>query len=174
MRVRPAPARFGDRPPVLVARRLACYPEDMEPWPRVGSHVPHFTVTTVDGQRRSYDGIWQRSQLLLVVCPEEPDDVWRTFEARLVEARGGLAALETELVITREPVGGPALESIRHAPGGAGPHRPVAVVADRWGEVTHAAALERRGDAIEPDVETLILWATAALHRCPECEGEAR
>lgn len=147
----------------------------MEPWPGIGSHVPHFIVTTVDGQRRSYDGIWQRSQVLLVVCPEEPDEVWRAFEARLLDARGRLAELETELVMTREPVPWPALEPLAKDPRAAGTRcRPTAVVADRWGEITHAAALEPRGETIEPDVETLVLWATATLHRCPECEGEAR
>lgn len=174
------------------------YPEDMNVWPLPGSRVPFFVVTTLDGRRRSYDEIWQRSQVLLVVCPEEPDEVWRAFEARLDGVRQRLAALETELVATRKPLVepphrlGPAGScDPRHAgstrtrsgepdeppPGHArDPWRdgPMAVVADRWGEVTHSASLERRGDTIEPDVETLMLWVAATLHRCPECEGEAR
>lgn len=170
----------------------------MDVWPLPGSRVPFFVVTTLDGRRRSYDGIWQRSQLLLIVCPEEPDDVWRAFEVRLDGARQRLAALETELVITRQPPveasdpprpGGPcdlrdaastrarSDEPTQPQPGHAHdswPGGPMAVVADRWGEVTHSATLERRDNTIEPDVETLLVWVTAALHRCPECEGEAR
>lgn len=169
----------------------------MDVWPLPGSRVPFFVVTTLDGRRWSYEGIWQRSQLLLVVCPEEPDNVWRAFETRLDGARQRLAALETELVVSRQPLvdapcqrrpGGPC--DLREAgstrvggepdqprPGHARdpwPGGPMAVVADRWGEVTHSATFERRGDTIEPDVETLLVWVTAALHRCPECEGEAR
>jgi hypothetical protein len=169
----------------------------MDIWPLPGSRVPFFIVTTLDGRRRSYDEIWQRSQVLLAVCPEEPDDVWRAFEARLDGARQRLAVLETELVITREPLVGAAHRPHRGGPcdpRDAGPTRahsaepgqaqpgdvpdpgpvgPMAVVADRWGEVTHSAPLERRDDRIEPDVDTLMLWVAATLHRCPECEGEA-
>jgi hypothetical protein len=170
----------------------------MARWPAPESRVPFFVVTTLDGRRCAYSEIWQRSQLLLVVCPAEPDDVWRVFEERLDGARPQAAALETELVVTRTPLGEPSGESHPRGPrrppgatatgtpsGGSdqpqpadarhpGPGGPIAVVADRWAEVTHSAALERRGNSIDPDVETLLRWVEATLHRCPECEGEAR
>jgi hypothetical protein len=132
----------------------------MEPEAMVGHSLPHVTLTTLTGGQFSYTDIWQREQMLLVLVPSEVTTPW----ARLVEAleapRERLREMDTVLVISSEAV--------------AGLEAPAAVVADRWGEITHASLLRVEEGKLVPDVETLITWVEATLHRCPECEGEAR
>ncbi len=132
--------------------------------PVVGSSMPHVAITTREGGVVQYVDLWQREQILLVIVPS-PGSVaaagpWAHFEARLADARTACRDMETAVVLTGQ------------AP--AGFEAPLALVADRWGEITHAAALSVEADAVTPDVPTLLTWVEATLHRCPECEGEAR
>jgi hypothetical protein len=132
----------------------------MDSFPAVGSAVPHVTIATTNGRRVEYAELWQRKQLMLVIVPEARNAVWTAFEQQLEAARAQFEALETALVVSRDRV--------------RGVDRPLACAADRWGEVTHIAPLEAGGGFVMPELDTLLLWAEATLHRCPECEGEAR
>lgn len=126
----------------------------------VGARIPHVSLTTTAGGRVVYTDIWQRRQLLLVLLPPGDRAAWAGLEADLEGARRALAEMDTVLAISRDPVAGfPA---------------PVALVADRWGEVTHGAALRVEDGRAMPGRDTLLLWVEATLHRCPECEGEAK
>lgn len=126
----------------------------------VGSRIPHVTLTTSDGGTFTYAGIWQRLQLLLVLLPPGDRPAWAGLEAELEGARRALHDMETTLAVSRDAVPGfPA---------------PVALVADRWGEVTHAADLKIEDGRVTPGRDTLLMWVEATLHRCPECEGEAK
>ena len=123
-------------------------------WQR-GQLVPHFNVTTVDGSVFRYATIWQRQQLLLVALPP-------SGAADCARDLGSLAAAcrerDSVCVITREPIGGlPA---------------PAAVIADRWGEIAYVAAPADPGAL--PAAEELLDWLEHVMHRCPECEGEAK
>ena len=128
--------------------------------PSAGTMVPHFTVITSDGETATYSDLWQRTQLLLVILCEPQAGLWADFVQDLLGAEARFGDLETAVVLTAEPVWGASRSSV--------------CVADRWGEVTHAAELTLADGRVEPGLATLLLWAEATLHRCPECEGEAR
>jgi hypothetical protein len=120
--------------------------------------VPHFSVTTIDGQTRRYADVWQRENLLLVLVPraESPDrDAYLTnLRAQTIE----LTAYDTSCIITSDDV--------------VGVRAPAVVIADRWGEIAFIA--ETESVARLPGVEAIIEWLRHVQSRCPECEGEAR
>jgi hypothetical protein len=116
--------------------------------------VPHFRVNTWEGQPFSYETIWQRSNLVLVVLTNRDDPYAAALGARSADFRRH----ETECVVTLDEVPG------LHAPG--------ALVADRWGEIAYVKAAFRSADL--PRVEELLEWVAYLRNRCPECEGEAR
>jgi hypothetical protein len=121
-----------------------------------GDAVPHFTVTTVDGERTSYaSSIWQQKTLVLVTLDRsaEPND----YAARIKSAVADAAA-DTAIIVTREAI--PTLPA------------PAAVVADRWGEIVHIVRPEHAGGL--PDPKDLAAWVDHLRQRCPECEGETR
>jgi len=138
----------------------------MPPAQLIGTPVPHFSVTTRAGETFSRGQIWQREQLLLVLLPAEPWPALTVWADGVEAARERVRKMETALVITSDPV--------------SGFEPPVALVADRWGEVTHAATVSIDADPasgrerVTPDVGDLLVWVEATLHRCPECEGEAK
>jgi hypothetical protein len=123
-----------------------------------GDLVPHFSVTTLDGERFDYSSVWQRSNLLLVVLPDENN----ATSVALVDAVGELTLSgdisETVVVVTRSKVTG--LPS------------PAVLVADRWGEIIDVAPV--RDSAAAPTAAALREWLEYVSHRCPECEGEAK
>jgi hypothetical protein len=127
--------------------------------PAPGSSVPHVTFTETDGTTVAYADVWQRSQLLLVLLPPDAGPAWDAYMKTLDGMRPRFAALETTLVVSAD--GPEPFEA------------PIALVADRWGEVMHAAPLREHGGVVTPDVALLLAWVEATLHRCPECEGEA-
>ena len=124
------------------------------PW-QPGQRVPHFAVRTVDGSVFRYATIWQRQQLLLVALPA-------SGAADYARDLGNLAAAcyqrDSVCVITRE-----AIDGLR---------APAAVIADRWGEIAHVAAAADASGLPAP--AELLDWLEHVMHRCPECEGEAR
>ncbi len=131
----------------------------MTPEAAIGSRVPHVALITRGGVF-TYADIWQRRQLLLVLVPPEASTSWADFEVRLEDARQACCDMDTELVVSTGAV--------------AGLEPPLALVADRWGEITHAARIRIENDAVTPDIPTILTWVEATVHRCPECEGEAR
>jgi hypothetical protein len=108
-----------------------------------------FDVTTVDGRRVRYQDLWQRRELLLLSLPAPPSAGWMDD----LRARVGGAA---EVVVTTESV--------------AGVPRPGVLVADRWGEPQHIAAI----DPGALDLDDLVDWVRFVRIQCPECQGEAR
>jgi peroxiredoxin len=119
-----------------------------------GDQLPHFEVQTVDGRVLSYRSIWQRRNLLLVLLPESRSDAEQMFDLRARERE--FERFDTECVITRDGV--------------AGIRAPAVLVADRWGEIIHIAALSEA----ERSSEHLLGWLEYIQNRCPECEGEAK
>lgn len=132
----------------------------MSPEAAIGSRVPHVALTTRGGSVFTHADIWQRRQLLLVLMPPETSAPWADFADRLERVRQACRDMDTELVVSTEAV--------------AGLEPPLALVADRWGEITHAAGIRIENDAVTPDIRTILTWVEATVHRCPECEGEAR
>jgi len=125
---------------------------------QVGSLMPHFSVTTIEGQPFDYASIWQRRNLLLAVLTDETGPV----DNRIVEAidtlRPELAALDTAGVVTRTRLGGlPA---------------PAVLIADRWGEIIDLASIDTVRSV--PTASDLREWLEYLANRCPECEGEAK
>jgi hypothetical protein len=123
-----------------------------------GDHIPHFTVTTLDGLPVTYADIWQRRNLVLVCWPpRQADDRSTRYVAALqalVTARRGLDAV---VVATSSEIPGAPC--------------PGMVIADRWGEVQYVAA--SRIDDL-PDPADVADWLDYIRIQCPECEGEAR
>jgi hypothetical protein len=127
-------------------------PRSLQP----GDQVPHFEVQTVDGRVFSYRTIWQRKNLLLLLLSESSSDVAHVSNFRAREPE--FESLDAECVITREAV--------------AGIRAPAVLVADRWGEIIHIAALS--DSERSPSPEHLLGWLEYIRNRCPECEGEAK
>jgi hypothetical protein len=116
--------------------------------------VPHFRVKTIGGEFFSYDAIWQRKNLVLVVLTDAGGTYGSSVAARSAEFRQH----ETECVVTLDEIPGLA------APG--------LLIADRWGEIVFVKAAPLSTDL--PAVEELMEWVGYLQRRCPECEGEAR
>jgi hypothetical protein len=120
--------------------------------------VPHFNVTTIQGERCEYATLWQRMNLLLVVIPTARSSQRDAYVADLEAHMADLTAHETACVITSDNV--------------SGLQCPAIVIADRWGEMGFLAQPQRLEDL--PGVDALIDWLRHVQARCPECEGEAR
>lgn len=124
---------------------------------RRGDLVPHFDVTTLEGEAVTYSTIWQRRNLVLVTLPAtDPDGTFRNY-ADQIRAHF-TAETDTACVITREPA--------------IGIPQPAVVVADRWGEIIYMATGAQAAEFPRPC--ELVEWVSYVRHQCPECEGEAR
>jgi hypothetical protein len=121
-----------------------------------GDRVPHFEVQTVDQRVFSYRTIWQRKNLLLVLLSASGSDADLVSDLRAHEAE--FERFDTQCIITRD-----GLPGIRV---------PAVLVADRWGEIIHIAALSE--SARSPASEQLLGWLEYVQNQCPECEGEAK
>jgi hypothetical protein len=120
--------------------------------------VPHFSVTTIDGNPCTYAELWQKKNLLLVLLPQTRSSDLDGYVSVLQAHSGDLQATDTSCVITRDRVPGVA--------------SPGVLIADRWGEIAYVA---EAGSASElPLYDSLIDWLRHLQSRCPECEGEAR
>jgi hypothetical protein len=113
-------------------------------------------VRTVEGTVFSYDTIWQRKNLVLVSLPDSTANA--TYAAELLARAPEFHARHSALVVTYDRVSG------LPAPG--------VLIADRWGEVVHVAAVSDTGTL--PGADDLLEWVDYVERRCPECEGEAR
>lgn len=123
-----------------------------------GDLVPHFEVTTVQGDAVSYATVWQRRNLVLIALPHTESEPDRSYVSRLLARLPDLGQEQADCIITRDTV--------------AGLPAPAALVADRWGEIAHVAGGAGVGDLPDPDV--LLEWVQHVQQRCPECEGEAK
>ena len=122
-----------------------------------GELVPHFEVTTLDGERINYATLWQGTNLVLVTLSADSDSS-RNYASALRGTIPQFRALNTACVITRE-----------HVPETP---QPGCLVADKWGEIVHIRAAS---DANElPSPEELLDWMKYVQMQCPECEGEVR
>jgi hypothetical protein len=110
---------------------------------------------TVDGEVFRYSTIWQRRNLLLVLADADAD---RADVAELTARGAAFRERNGECIVTHDRVNG-------------FPDRGV-VVADRWGEIVHIAAVP--AGAGLPSSQELLDWLDYVESRCPECEGEAR
>jgi hypothetical protein len=119
-----------------------------------GDLIPHFLVTTREGHRERYADIWQHQHLVLLVLePGSVADYNTRFAARAPE----FVTADTAVIVTDD--------NVRGVP------QPGVVVADRWGEIVHIAALT---EETLPAADELLEWITYTRMRCPECEGEAK
>jgi len=123
-----------------------------------GDSVPPFQVKSIRGEMFSYSSIWQRKNLVLVVIPVEESESPGTYISRLVARRSEFTAKNAECVVTADRV--PGIDG------------PAVVVADRWGEIVHAATTSQVDALTSP--EELLDWVDYLERRCPECEGEAK
>jgi hypothetical protein len=121
-----------------------------------GDRVPHFEVQSIDQRVFSYRTIWQRKNLLLVLLSASRSDAELVSDLRAREP--DFERFDTQCIITRDGVPG-----IR---------APAVLVADRWGEIIHVAALSESERSAVP--EHLLGWLEYIQNRCPECEGEAK
>lgn len=123
-----------------------------------GELIPHFEVTTLNGDRINYGTVWQRRNLVLVTLPTADSDASRKYVSALSDRISQFRAQNTACVMTREQILGV-------------PH-PGAVVADKWGEIIYVRAASEVADL--PPAEDLSDWIKYVETRCPECEGEAK
>ncbi len=118
-----------------------------------GDLVPHFAVTTVQGDTARYDTHWQRRNVVVLSTAGHPAE---TAAAALGRAVPDPAALSAVCIVTTEPIGGST--------------RPLLVVADQWGEIVEIDEAERVEDLPVHAVRRALEYLEI---RCPECEGEA-
>lgn len=110
--------------------------------------VPHFVVTSVDGDVVDYRAIWQNANLLLVCLDEsEASQPLAVIAAELAGRSSEFAALQSRLVVTRD-----AIPTVSH---------PGVVIADRWGEI-HATL----DSAAVTDANDLVEWLRFIERRC--------
>jgi hypothetical protein len=123
-----------------------------------GDLVPHFEVTTLEGDVVSYATIWQDRNLVLVTLPASEADTSRAYVSELKAAMPASSNVDTACVITRDYV--------------TGVPNPAVLVADRWGEIVHISAASDVAALAPP--EELLDWIAYVRAQCPECEGEAK
>lgn len=123
---------------------------------RPGDQLPHFSITTIDGDRVNYVDLWQQKNLLLVTVPRDGSDA--AYVSELGRNRDLLAAHDTVPVVTAESVAGLPPFSV--------------LIADRWGEIQFIAT----GQPVRalPTPADVLAWIEHVQHQCPECQGEAR
>ena len=126
--------------------------------PRDG--MPHFEVTTINGQRVRYADLWQHWNLVFVSVDSRDDPYGRSLAAHTDD----FAASETALGVSAQPI--------------TGVPTPGVVIADQWGEIAHvfdshhpdeARSLDRRGSTPLPSKRELLDWVNFVRMRCPEC-----
>jgi hypothetical protein len=118
-------------------------------------YVPHFDVTTLNGQRVRYQDIWQRRNLVLLVVSPHTRTAAVQYASQLDTRRQEFEDAEATVVITSDAV--PAVSPGR------------AVIADRWGEVLHIEGPPRDDISEFPSIDELISWVQFARLQCPEC-----
>jgi hypothetical protein len=123
-----------------------------------GVSVPHFEVTSLEGEPFRYSTIWQHKNLLLVTIPTLDSESSSAYALDVTARVRKLGDEDVECVITQDRV-----------PGVSGP---AVVVADRWGEIVFA--VEKSDVAELPAPQELMEWLNYMRNQCPECEGEAR
>jgi hypothetical protein len=123
-----------------------------------GELLPHFSVTTIAGERFAYSDIWQRKNLVLVSLSHEESKGSTTYLAQLAIGMSELTGDDTACLITKDGIPGVP------APG--------VVVADRWGEIHHVTHAARVEDL--PSFQELVDWLRYVQSQCPECEGESK
>jgi hypothetical protein len=118
-------------------------------------YVPHFEVTTVDGQRVRYDDIWQRRNLVLVLVNPQAREAGAHYASQLEARRAEFEREETAVVVTADAV--PKLAA------------PAALVADRWGrDPPSRDRLERRVVPLSGHQRAVVMGALRG-DPCPEC-----
>jgi hypothetical protein len=123
-----------------------------------GDLVPHFDVTTLEGDVVNYSTIWQQRILVLVTLPASESDASSFYVSQLTAHRPAFSQDDLECVITQDCV--------------TGVPTPGVLVADRWGEIIHmVAASDVTG--LPPPAE-LLDWVEYVRRQCPECQGEAK
>jgi len=116
-------------------------------------------VRLLDGGRVDYAAeLWQRRNLLLVSIADRQEPVTQRFVADLAEHSADFLGLNTECLVTVEPM--PGLP------------RPSLMIADRWGEIHTLTEISQRTGW--PSLDDLIATLAWLEMRCPECEGEAK
>ena len=123
-----------------------------------GELVPHFAVARLDGSLASYDDIWQRKNLLLVLLPGEESAGRAEYVSQIADKSREITAHETEYVITTD--------GVLDLP------RPAVVIADRWGEIYFVGNGSRFTEL--PKIDEILEWLRFIEHECPECQGETR
>ena len=124
-----------------------------------GDQVPHFTLSTLAGQRVHYSEIWQRRTLLLICLPAESTaSPSGRYVSELAARAAEIAEQDAESVVTCETVTGAPCPGV--------------VIADRWGEIYFVAGSSHVEGL--PSVDELLAWLRHIRNECPECQGEAR
>ncbi|CAN5694282.1 hypothetical protein BH24ACI4_BH24ACI4_28980 [soil metagenome] len=124
-----------------------------------GDPVPHFHVTTLEGQAVAYSTVWQHRILVLVTLPvPDPDGSFRRYASRLTARAGSLAGADAACVITQDAVPGVPCPGV--------------VIADPWGEIIHVAGGSHAAALPLPD--EVMDWIDYIQRQCPECQGEAK
>lgn len=116
------------------------------------AQVPPFRVRTLDGAWFAYGDAWQSKNLVLVVLPDVETAGDRAYAETLAAGLqlSNPSGEHTDLVITRERL-----------PGG---HGPLALVADKWGEICHVTHA-RDLDSL-PGADELAQWLLYVRSRC--------
>jgi hypothetical protein len=118
-------------------------------------YVPHFDVTTVDGQRVPYQALWQRRNLLLIIVRPDQRESAVQYASLLAARRDEIEQAETTVVVTTDAV--------------QGLPPPRVVVADQWGEVFYSASPPSADVSQFPPVDELLSWLQFVRMQCPEC-----
>jgi hypothetical protein len=122
--------------------------------------MPHFEVTTIDGERVRYADLWQHRNLVFVSVDSRDDPYGRSLAA----CADDFAAAETALVVSTEPI--------------KGVPTPGVVVADQFGEIAYvfdanhpdeSRRYDRRGTTPFPSERELLDWVNFVRMNCPEC-----
>jgi hypothetical protein len=123
---------------------------------RRGDPLPHFSVTTVDGNRVEYADLWQRKNVVLLTVPA--DGSAAAYASELLSDEALLATHDTACIVTGDSLQGLPPASV--------------VIADRWGEIQFIVT----GQSVRalPSIGELVDWLEHVQHQCPECQGETR
>ena len=118
-----------------------------------GDLLKPFPSRTIGGAEVRYEQLWQHRNIVLFVVPA-PLPPAATAYLDVLDSRLTALAPDTSLVLSHHIIDGAPLGSL--------------VIADRWGEVVHSAAIGLDSE-IWPTIDDVVEWVQFVRMKCPEC-----
>jgi hypothetical protein len=115
---------------------------------------PFLQGAALDGHDMSYEGVWQKRNLVLFVLPQKTLAAVSQYLSAINQRLCALKPPDTALMISGHTGSSLPLNTL--------------VIADRWGEIVRSVRLGS-DPARWPPVDDIVEWVEFVRRQCPEC-----